>query len=225
MLPREMVRQAVLIAARDQLGASTRDEVIEAIPAGPTEGESGKVEVVSFIRDNRSQELVRRVRTDGTETLFAHETPTAAGSSLDLLELLKTAEVLSREQFPAVLTGLGLEGKQNTFNAEAGLPQKVEARLRQPGFPRRALGGARPARGDQSRRRVARTAGGAARGYALLGILSEFQWQPAHRAFKARALLYAQRMIARQPSGPTGLRHRAFVLAHHRPAPRCAGGP
>ena len=43
--------------------------------------------------------------------------------------------------------------------------------------------------------------GALARGYALLGVLSEYEWHPAHRALKARALLYAQRLVARDPNG------------------------
>ncbi len=59
------------------------------------------------------------------------------------------------------------------------------------------------------------------RGYAQLGVLSEFHWHPAHRAFKARALLYAQRLVARHPDRPSSLWHRAFALAlagRHRDA-------
>ena len=71
MLPREMVRQAVLIAARDELGLATRDEVIDETPADAKEGERGAVEVVSFIRDNRSREQIRRIGRERPETLFA----------------------------------------------------------------------------------------------------------------------------------------------------------
>ena len=45
MLPREMVRQAVLVAARDELGLATRDEVIDENPADSKEGTGGIVEV------------------------------------------------------------------------------------------------------------------------------------------------------------------------------------
>ena len=55
--------------------------------------------------------------------------------------------------------------------------------------------------------------GALSRGYAQLGVLSEFHWHPAHKAFKARALLYAQRSAARDPASPWGLWNRAFVLA------------
>jgi tetratricopeptide (TPR) repeat protein len=55
--------------------------------------------------------------------------------------------------------------------------------------------------------------GALARGYAQLGVLSEFHWSPAHKAFKARALLYAERLVARDPASAWGLWHRAFVAS------------
>ncbi len=55
--------------------------------------------------------------------------------------------------------------------------------------------------------------GALVRGYALLGVLTEFHWHPAHKAYKARALLYAQRLVARDPKSPWGLWHRAFAEA------------
>ena len=76
MLPREMVRQAVLIAVRDELGLATRDQVIDETPADSKEEGKGVVEVVSFIRDNRSREILRRVEKDQSETILFHETPT-----------------------------------------------------------------------------------------------------------------------------------------------------
>jgi hypothetical protein len=129
MLPREMVRQAVLIAARDELGLATRDEVIDETPADTKEGGAGIVEVVSFIRDNRSHEIIRRLEDAQSETIIAHETPTAPGRDLDLLKLLASAESLSRDGFPKVLMGLGLATKPNAVRDEALLPAKVDDRL------------------------------------------------------------------------------------------------
>ena len=51
------------------------------------------------------------------------------------------------------------------------------------------------------------------RGYARLGVLNEFLWSSAHKVFKARAFLYAQRLIADDPRSPWGLWHRAYVEA------------
>src|SRR6185312_3700786 len=53
--------------------------------------------------------------------------------------------------------------------------------------------------------------GALARAYAQLGILSEFHGHPAHKVYKARALLYAQRLLTRDPGSAWALRNRAFV--------------
>ncbi len=221
MLPREMVRQAVLVAARDELGLATRDQVIDETPADPKEVGGGIVEVVSFIRDNRSHEIIRRLEKEQSEPILAHETPTAPGRDLDLLKLLASAEALSRDEFPHVLKGLGLAGKPNVLKEEAGLPEKVDGRLTSIEFLDALLAVRDLHRAIRTDGESPSRLGALARGYALLGVLSEFQWHPAHRAFKGRSLLYAQRLVARNPDRAWGLWNRAFALAlfgRHRDA-------
>jgi len=221
MLPREMVRQAVLVAARDELGLATRDQVIDETPAEPKEGGSAIVEVVSFIRDNRSHEMIRRLEREQSETIFSHETPTAPGPDLELLKLLASAEALSRQELPGVLKGLGLVGKPNLIKEDAGLPAKVDERLASIEFLDTLLAMRDVHRAIRADGESPARLGALARGYALLGVLSEFHWHPAHRAFKGRALLYAQRLVARNPDRPSGLWNRAFALAlfgRHRDA-------
>ena len=55
--------------------------------------------------------------------------------------------------------------------------------------------------------------GALVRGYAHLGVLNEYLWTSAHKVFKARAFLYAQRLIAQDPDSPWGLWHRAYIEA------------
>ena len=50
-----------------------------------------------------------------------------------------------------------------------------------------------------------------ARGYAQLGLLTDHHWDAAHKAYSARALLYAQRLVASDPRSPRGLWHRAYA--------------
>jgi tetratricopeptide (TPR) repeat protein len=215
ILPRELVRQAVLIAARDGLGLATRDEVIDGTPVGEGAEDLGGVQVVSFIRDNRSREIIGRVVDGKLDPLFAHETPAGQGRNLNLVQLLESAEALSRESIPGVLKGLGLEGGPNALKPDdAGtLPPGVEGRLSSLDFAGlleavRQTHGAIRSDGETPAR-----LGALARGYALLGVLSEFHWDPAHKVYKARGLLYSQRMAARDRVGPHGLWHRAFALA------------
>ena len=103
----------------------------------------------------------------------------------------------------------------------AAMPAGVEERLWRLGYtePFAAVRALHEAirTGGESPARLA----GLVRGYALLGLLTEHHWHPAHKAFKARALLYAQRMVARDPKGYLGLWHRAFaesLLGLHKDA-------
>ena len=106
LLARELFRQAVLIAARDELGLVTRDEVIGDDPVNSSddkEGEQERVEVVSFIRDLELRERIYRVAKDRVEPLFFHDT-IAAGpcADLDLMKPLLAAEALSRQELPGI---------------------------------------------------------------------------------------------------------------------------
>ena len=199
LLHREVIRQAVLIAARDGLGLGTRDEVLGDRP--PEAPGGGAAVVVSNFRMEPGASRVFVLRGIGdakAETLLRHDLlPNSAAEFDYLLRLTTLAETLSRTALPEALKALGLKGEPNPYRAEAALPPNVEDRLEQLGFVEtlaavRDLHAAIRSDGESPAR-----LGALARGYAQLGVLSEFQWHPAHKAFKARALLYAERLLAR----------------------------
>ena len=118
---------------------------------------------------------------------------------------------------------LGLEGKPNDRKETTGpaLPRDVEGRLSGLGYAQTLAAIRDLHEAIRTKGETPAALGALVRGYAQLGILSEFLWNPAHKAFKARALLYAQRLVARSPARPWGLWHRAFALAlagRHRDA-------
>ena len=131
----------------------------------------------------------------------------------DLANLTERAEELSRTELPGVLRKLGLDGKPNVTKSDGQVPAAIENRLSGLDFTEifaaiKDLHTLIRSDGESPAR-----VGGLVRGYALLGVLSEFQWHPAHKAYKARALLYAQRLVARSEQGPWGCWHRAFAHA------------
>ncbi len=131
----------------------------------------------------------------------------------DLAGLAERAEAMSRTELPAMLRKLGVQGKPHAPRSDAELPAGIEEGLSSLGFTEplaavRALHAAIRKDGESAAR-----LGAMVRGYALLGILSEFHWHPAHQAFKARALLYAQRLVAYDPKDPRALWHRAHAEA------------
>lgn len=212
ILARELIRQSVLIAARDELGLDTRDEAIGDSPPAGREGAA--VEVITHFRPGAiSQVIVRRVEGEHVESLLKLDLGSPASRTDTLVHLLTIAETLSRTEFPKVLKRLGLDGEPNVVSRESDLPGLVEDRLSQLGFTGpfavvRDLHEVIRTDGESPER-----IGALVRGYAQLGVLTEFHWHPAHKSFKARALLYAQRLVARDPGAPWGLWHRAYAKA------------
>jgi len=216
LLLRELVRQAVLIAARDELGLTTRDEILGEAPPGGWEAANEAAEVVSSFRVEvaASRLFVLNGGEGAPETLLKNDLLPGSPADFDYLPRLVAAlEAMARGEIPGALKKAGLPaGERNKLRPDATLPGDVGARLERLGFIEnltavRDLHAAIRADGESPMRLAA-----LARGYAQLGVLSEFQWHPACYAFKARALLSAQRLVAREPSASRTLRARALVL-------------
>ncbi|MHB1555915.1 MAG: tetratricopeptide repeat protein [Isosphaeraceae bacterium] len=216
ILARELIRQAMLIAARDELGLATRDEILgESLPA-PAGGPA--LELGSFMMSPNGTLLVNHAfvtRGEGAkaERLLTVDLPCPYSPAGSLAKLAEKAEAMSRTEFPGVLRKLGAAGKANAIRADAAVPAGVEDRLSQFGFPGlfaaiRTVHEAIRTDGESPER-----LGALAQGYALLGVLSDFHWHPAHKAYKARALLYAERRVARTPKDARALWQRAYVRA------------
>jgi tetratricopeptide (TPR) repeat protein len=217
ILARELVRQSLLIAARDELGLATRDVVAGDVPVESKQAdakEGASVELLMLFRTGKTNRALIR-RTEGAKVDVLLDQELGADKSLfeDIAKLVTVAEGLSRTEFPGVLKKLGLDGKTKTPTTDRALPSGVEDRLSQLGFSEilsavRDLHAANRAEGESPAR-----VGALVRGYALLGVLSEFHWHPAHKAFKARALLYAERLVAQEPKSAWSLWHRAYAEA------------
>ncbi|MDR3637083.1 MAG: tetratricopeptide repeat protein [Isosphaeraceae bacterium] len=212
----EIVRQAVLIAAHDHAGAITRDAMIgEEPPAGANVAEAE----VAWLLTPRPIGSMLTIKPAGTKSAEPHvlKLPAADSAASPTASayprVLERAEVLAREELPKVFKALGVEGKPIPVKAEGGLPPGVDERLAALTFTEqfaalRAIQGALRADGESPQR-----LSGLIRGYAHLGVLTEFHWNPAHDVFKARALLAAQRWVAREPRSAEALRHRAYAYA------------
>jgi tetratricopeptide (TPR) repeat protein len=216
ILSRELIRQAMLIAAREELGLVTRDEILgESLPAA---ADGATIQLGSFMMSRNGIHLVNhafvaRGEGDRAERLVEIGLPCPYSPDGSLAKLVVKAEGLSRAEFPDVLRKLGASGKANAERTGALVPDGVEDRLSQVSFATvfaalRSVHESIRTDGESPLR-----LGALSRGYALLGVLCEFQWHPAHKAFKARSLLYAERMVAREPKGAQALWNRAFVRA------------
>jgi tetratricopeptide (TPR) repeat protein len=222
ILARELFRQALLIAARDELGMATRDEVLgDPAPDAETERPNAAKEEVALelatafrtAAGTASQVIIRREKDKNFETLLNRDPGSNMHLYSELPKLAEFAEKLSRNEFPAVLKQIGVEGKPNPLRDDQGLPAGVEDRLAHLGLIElfaavRDLHSAIRTNGETPAR-----VGALVRGYALMGLLTEHLWHPVHKVFKARALLYAQRLVARDEKSVFGLWHRAYAEA------------
>ena len=134
---RELMRQALLIAARDELGLATRDEVLgEAIADDAKAGSDVElVTVLHTIRGRPSPAVIHAGGGANARTLFRRDLGDNDLPGRERRDPAEIAEELSRTEFPAVLKRLGLEGKPNASRPDGGLPAGVEDRLSGLGYP------------------------------------------------------------------------------------------
>lgn len=211
-LARELVRQAILLAARDELGLATRDAWLG--DAMPTEGGNAPLEVVAPLQEPFIVEVVSGFSSN-REVLVRHQLgePARRPNYFEYRDLTMVAESLSRAELLDGLRKAGFDGRANRRDESVAVPENVEKLLAEMNhFSQfdavRQLHELMRTKGESSA-----LLGALVRGYANLGILSEFCWYPAHKVFKARALLYAQRMLARDEKSPVARWHRSYAAA------------
>ncbi len=217
LLVREIVRQAFLIAARDECGLSTRDQTLRESLDLPAQANSAPFAT-----------LVATPIAEGSDTCHVRVSVTHANDKsakplwettvdiprYDLIAVLvDKAEAWSRKEFQGVLAQAGPTGKVPAARSSAAIPQSAETRLwawneiavftalRQLHAEIREHG--------ESPELLA----GLVVGYANLGLMTEMRWSAAHKAFKARALVYAERLVRKSGSSGWALAHRAYARA------------
>ncbi|HEX4071650.1 MAG TPA: hypothetical protein VHX68_10780, partial [Planctomycetaceae bacterium] len=217
LLVREVVRQAFLIAARDECGLSTRDQTLRESLDLPAHGDATPFAtlVATPIIDGSDTCHVRASVTHGNDKAAKPLWETTVDiPRYDLIPaLVEKAEAWSRKEFKGVLVQAGLTGKVPAARSSAAIPESAETRLwawneiavftalRQIHAEIREHG--------ESPELLA----GLVVGYANLGLMTEMRWSAAHKAFKARALLYAERLVRKSGSSGWALAHRAYARA------------
>lgn len=220
LLAREIVRQAVLIAGREELGLQTRDVTLgEELPSFglnskqllgivPLIGNDAAVAVTLFSKSQQRPEILWHY----VDTLIQDE----------LLESLVTVlEGHSRAGLREALEKSGFTGQATEFRDDGDVPIGIESELADMTFSQqfhavRSLHNLVRSEGASPQRLSALS-----RAYANLGLLTEFHWSGAHAAYKARALLYAERMLQHWPSLPLSHLTRGYartLVGRHAPA-------
>ena len=221
-LSRELIRESVLIAAQEELGLSTLDPsigetILESptpgsfaftlmIPAPPRDPDAG----ASVQKQVASKFNIQVSRPTVAGKPFVWTSPDIALPEESRIEsLAQQMAAMSRGPFVDMLKSAGFT-KSNDQQPAAPAGQADEdhldfvnqyARLRR-------LHGQIHAQGE-----TPEAVAGVVRAYANLGNLTDYHWAPTSKAFKARALIYAERLIAKSGETPFTLAHRAYALA------------
>jgi tetratricopeptide (TPR) repeat protein len=207
---REIMRQGLLVAARSEMCLPTADAVLgENIALGDVRS----LELACEIKQNNRIELRQGVPGKRSLVWFHEfEDKTEWPPHRSWIERM---ESLSRGGFVEALekAGYAREAKIKPQDASAPLPPElvelIDERLsfESQFLALRQLHQAIATDGE-TRARL----GGLVRAYSNLGLLTEYQWHPMSYAFKARALLYAQRWAVRDPKSPLAVQHRAYAF-------------
>lgn len=206
---RELARQALWLAGREEFGLLVRDSALgDEAPAGLPPDRQFRLRQEAF---NQTSFVVNVETATGPHTLWKGSL-VGHGYPSQPARCVAGFEELSRAFYVRCLKATGRVPKPNRAS-DAAVPEVVEAALRDMREP--AQVGALRALHEEVRARGESDAlvGALVRGYANLGLLTEFHWGPAPFAFKARALLYAQRLVARAPGSAAALRLRAYAAA------------
>jgi hypothetical protein len=211
LLIREIARQAVLIAARDGLGLATRDSVLGEFDAA--QNPPGLFHIKA--RARRLELHITLDRGPPAERKIVWEKTISFGEpkGMEYMTLITELEKLSRTDVVVVLKQVGFEGSHAPPPSKASVPEEIEKHLNE----LNVIGQVAALRQLHARLQSAGESpallGGLVRGYANLGVLTQHHWSVAHKAFKARALLYAERMVAKAPASPATHWHRAYARA------------
>ncbi|HEY2587404.1 MAG TPA: hypothetical protein VGI81_16790 [Tepidisphaeraceae bacterium] len=216
-LLRELVRQSMLLAAREELGLATRDgELRERPPTGAAAVDAALRLDVNYLRDSSlaysifdgndaQQPLVQ------DEFGINGEEPTYP----DWMPMLADAEAKSRGQYVQMLQGEGFSpvAKHVAPATQPAGHADVDAKLNE-------LTEVAQFAALRETHAAIRTAGESperlgilVRAYANLAQLTTCHWSWAHEVFLARSLLYAQRLVAADPNSAFARWHRAYALA------------
>src|SRR5262249_15846588 len=145
--------------------------------------------------------------------VWTHGLPGSQRDRLDYAKLVEAVETITREDLPQQLTAAGEGGSPVPVQEEGKVPAPREGRLAGLHLTEQCAALPLVHESIRSDGESPERLGALVRGYANLGVLTEHHWNPAHKAFKARALFEAQRLVARQPGSAVSHWHRAYARA------------
>jgi tetratricopeptide (TPR) repeat protein len=217
LLPRELARQAVLMAARDGLGCYTRDQVMgewdpAADPPGRAAGPPLRLNIHSDYPRSINLDAIDPSHGNALIGRIVFHTQYTQLQWLDITSFVQTAEQAARGDALQLLRKAAYSGVA-VPSSDAGLPVSIDDLLYRTTLmaPLSALmqTHAMIRESGESQARL----GALVRGYANLGQLTRFQWSTTNKVMTARSLLYAQKMVIAAPDSRLARWHRAYAFA------------
>ncbi|MCA9166838.1 MAG: hypothetical protein KDB23_04195 [Planctomycetales bacterium] len=211
VLCRELCRQAVLVAARDELGMLTRDAVLRE-PELP-----GAIPLRIELANLQGEKIEYRLHT-GEEIICNGEFRYSFAHNHSAMAMVATAcEELSRGEFADGLRKINNGGSSKDRSAlsadlVSSKHRAAEKRLAQWNFASQYVAvrqGHELLRNDP---RSLEALSILARGYANLAAMSDHYLTNIRLAFIARSLIYSTRMIGVDPQSATGYLHQAYAF-------------
>lgn len=203
---RELFRQTFLITVRDEFGLATRDAVL----GEPVDADDEQCFHLSVLP--RSDQKIRLHLRRGEKSVYEHQVNQQTNDGLWFYaELTRRAGGLRTGMIDA-LVDAGFEHRPVSDDGPDVLPEDIETLLQQMNHVSQF---AAVRRLHQLMRREGESAavlGGLARGYAHLSQLTLPVLDLRHRAFGARSLLYATRMVQLEPSSAVPHWHLAHAM-------------
>jgi predicted negative regulator of RcsB-dependent stress response len=222
---RELVREAFLIAARDEIGVLTRDELLGESRPGNDHTLSLRFHYVMPGEENDGGPLrqlsFRRLTPDGGETKFLDYDYTLwIRDHSGYMKILKDVERMSREDFAQSLKSAGMK-KFVSPNATAINQVELGNSLKSIDLLLDNLSLVSQFDAVRQTHLLIRDSGESlpllqrlVRGYAQLYLLSEHHFLKTRFVFQSRALLYAQRIVAKYGETRENLGLRGAVFAY-----------
>ena len=208
LLIREQVRQAILIAAREELGLTTRDAALREFDPSAAGADLTDVRLNVDISKRVQIELFR-----AGSKVWSGEMQISNEMRLHM-PLTDRCNDYSHKEFVEALKAAGFHPTARPKAPEnAELAEGISARMFEMNFVSQFEAVRRLHEQARTQGQSWATLSALTRTYAILGALTEKQWYAADRVFKARALLYAQRLRRAYPLSAEALWHRAFARA------------
>jgi tetratricopeptide (TPR) repeat protein len=207
ILAKELVRQALLLSAREEAGFLTRDAWLGDSMPDDAPDETFNITATPGQPNKLSIELGQNANLKKIAEL---DLKTDADFYKDFLQ--KTEE-LSRGRFLTVLKNGGYVPVPKKAHSEAKVPPEIEKLLGEMNFISQYSAVRQLHELMREHGESPLLQGGLVRGYANLGLLTDYNWHPASKVFYARSMLYAQRMVIQGTHPSWAKWHRAYAFA------------